>query len=241
MNQKRFNGRAFNELRPISVYWDPMSFSLSSLVFKTGKTSILCSVSLEDRVPKWLAGQGKGWLQAEYRLLPGSTPVRQKRELTHLSGRTQEIQRLISRTLRSCLEMQVIGEKTLLIDCDVIQADAGTRTASINGGWIVLKRACERLLEKGIISANPIKFQVAAVSVGLVNGMSLLDLDYEEDSNAEVDLNVASNSEGGLLEIQGTAEKEPFSRRKFDELIGLAEKGIGEINSSQLLALNEHF
>ena len=169
----RKEGRSLNTLRPFRVQWDPMSFSLSSLIVHTGKTSVLCSVCLQEGVPKWLKGQGKGWLSAEYRLLPGSTPQRQKREIGQLSGRTQEIQRRIGRRLRSGLGLEVLGEKTFLIDCDVIQADAGTRTAAITGSWIALSRACKLLIEKGDLFKNPLLGQVAAVSVGLIQSKLL--------------------------------------------------------------------
>ncbi len=238
-SNERLNGRAFNELRPFQIRWDPMAFSLSSLIIETGNTSVLCSVSIQEGVPDWLKGQGKGWLSAEYRLLPGSTPQRQKREMIKLSGRTQEIQRLIGRSLRAVLDFEALGEKTFLIDCDVIQADAGTRTASITGSWIALSRACKRLLDKGELRTNPLKAQVAAISVGLVNEKVLLDLDYKEDSTVDVDLNVVMETSGRLLEIQGTAEKNAFSREKLNEMIDLAEQGLKVINLNQLSALEE--
>ena len=172
----------------------------------TGRTAVLCSVCLEDKVPRWRKGEGLGWLSAEYRLLPGSTPQRQSRELMKLSGRTQEIQRLIGRSLRAVIDMERLGERTLLIDCDVIQADAGTRTASITGAWLALDQACRSLVGQGVLEQSPLVDQVAAVSVGLIDGQALLDLDYSEDSRAEVDLNVVQSGDGRLLEIQGTAE-----------------------------------
>ncbi len=235
---QRADGRGPNQLRAFDVRWDPMSFALSSLIVSTGKTSVLCSVCIEDRVPKWRAGYGKGWLSAEYRLLPGSTPQRQQRELLKLSGRTQEIQRLIGRSLRAVIDMKALGEKTLLIDCDVIQADAGTRTAAITGAWIALQKACTRLVEEGRISNDPLIGQVAAVSVGLVGGRPLLDLDYSEDSNADVDFNVVMASDGRFLEVQGTAEGEPFSRQELNSLLDLAEPGLASLHSSQRIALN---
>jgi ribonuclease PH len=216
-----------------------MGFAISSLIVRTGRTAVLCSVSHEQGVPRWRQGEGKGWLSAEYRLLPGSTPERQNRELLKLSGRTQEIQRLIGRSLRACLDMEALGENTLLIDCDVIQADAGTRTASITGAWIALQHACNQLLTNGVITRQPVRQQVAAVSVGLVQGTPLLDLDYSEDSRADVDLNVVMDGEGRLLELQGTAEGAPFSRSSLNGLLDLAEPGLTELMQHQRSALTQ--
>ena len=210
-----------------------MGFALSSLIVHTGRTAVLCSVCLEDSVPRWRKGEGLGWLSAEYRLLPGSTPQRQGRELMRLSGRTQEIQRLIGRSLRGVVDMERLGERSLLIDCDVIQADAGTRTAAITGAWLALRSACDRLLEQGLINQSPLLQQVAAVSVGLVGGQPLLDLDYSEDSVAEVDLNVVQAGDGRLLEIQGTAEGAPFSREQLDVLLDLAQPGLETLMAAQ--------
>ncbi len=236
-SQKRQDGRFSGELRPFKVTWEPMGFALSSLIVHTGRTSVLCSVCLEDGVPGWRMGKGKGWLSAEYRLLPGSTPQRQKRETLKLSGRTQEIQRLIGRSLRSVLDMTLLGERTFLIDCDVIQADAGTRTAAITGSWIALQSGVLRLIEQGKLIDNPIKAQVAAVSVGLLGETPLLDLDYSEDSNADVDLNVVMDSFGRFLELQGTAEGKPFTREQLIKLLDIAEPGIQYLHEAQLLAL----
>ena len=210
-----------------------MGFALSSLIVHTGRTAVLCSVCLEDSVPRWRKGEGLGWLSAEYRLLPGSTPQRQGRELMKLSGRTQEIQRLIGRSLRGVVDMERLGERSLLIDCDVIQADAGTRTAAITGAWLALRSACDRLLDQGLITQTPLLQQVAAVSVGLVGGQPLLDLDYSEDSVAEVDLNVVQAGDGRLLEIQGTAEGAPFSREQLDVLLDLAQPGLETLMAAQ--------
>ncbi len=235
----RSDGRKANELRPFEISWDPMGFALSSVIIRTGRTSVICSLSLDERIPQWREGQGQGWLSAEYRLLPGSTPKRQKRELLKLSGRTQEIQRLIGRSLRAVLDMSALGERTLLIDCDVIQADAGTRTAAITGAWIALFRGCDRLLDKGLLTNHPVKGQVAAVSVGLKSGSPLLDLDYSEDSSADVDLNVVMDSDGRFLEIQGTAEGAPFSREKLNDLLDFAEPGLKSLHEAQRLILNQ--
>ena len=235
----RADGRLFNEIRPFGITWDPMDFALSSVIIRTGRTEVICSVCLDESVPTWMKGQGKGWLSAEYRLLPCSTPNRQKRELLKLSGRTQEIQRLIGRSLRASLDMKALGERTLLIDCDVIQADAGTRTASITGSWLALAKGLERLVNKQILPLTPLKDQVAAISVGLLNGSPLLDLDYSEDSIADVDLNIVMNSQNHFLEIQGTAEKAPFTRHELSEILDLAEVGISQLHAAQAKALTE--
>jgi ribonuclease PH len=189
-----------------------MGFALSSLIVATGRTRVLCSLCVQEGVPRWRQGSGQGWLSAEYRLLPASTPERQGRELMKLSGRTQEIQRLIGRSLRASLDMAALGERTLLVDCDVLQADAGTRTASITGAWL-------------------------ALAVGLVDGRPLLDLDYGEDSRAAVDLNVVMDGQGRLLEIQGTAEGAPFSRPELNAMLDLAQAGISELQVQQKAAL----
>ena len=234
----RSDGRSAAALRPFSIQWDPMGFAISSLIVRTGRTAVLCSVCHQEGVPRWRQGQGEGWLSAEYRLLPGSTPERQNRELLKLSGRTQEIQRLIGRSLRACIDMEALGENTLLIDCDVIQADAGTRTASITGAWVALQHACNQLLAQGLVERQPITKQVAAVSVGLLKGNALLDLDYSEDSRADVDLNVVMDDQQNLLEIQGTAEGEAFSRSELNALLDLAEPGLDRLMEGQRDALS---
>ncbi len=235
----RVDGRSATALRPFSLTWDPMGFALSSVIIRTGSTEVLCSISLQEGVPKWREETGMGWLSAEYRLLPGSTPQRQEREILKLSGRTQEIQRLIARSLRAVIDMNCLGERTLLVDCDVIQADAGTRTAAISGAWIALQRGCDRLVDQNILSKHPVIEQVAAVSVGLVKGFPLLDLDYSEDSQADVDLNVVMTATGSLLEIQGTAEREPFDRGQLNQLLDLAENGLSALQKSQREALKK--
>ena len=237
--EERNDGRSAADLRPFAINWDPMGFAISSLIVRTGRTAVLCSVCHQEGVPRWRKGQGKGWLSAEYRLLPGSTPERQNRELLKLSGRTQEIQRLIGRSLRACIDMEALGENTLLIDCDVIQADAGTRTASITGAWVALQHACDQLLTQGLVTRQPVTKQVAAVSVGLVNSIPLLDLDYSEDSRADVDLNVVMDEHQHLLEIQGTAEGAAFSRSELNGLLDLAEPGLQQLMASQRQALLE--
>ena len=234
---RRRDGRRADGLRATRFAWDPMGFALASLVIETGDTRVLCSLCLEEEVPRWRRGSGQGWLSAEYRLLPASTPTRQSRELMKLSGRTQEIQRLIGRSLRAALDLEALGERTLLIDCDVLQADAGTRTASISGAWVVLAEGLRRLVEGQMLQRSPLRHQVTAVSVGLVDGVGLLDLDYSEDSRAEVDLNVVCDDQGRLLEIQGTAEGAPFRRDQLDGLLDLAESGMATLRQAQREAL----
>jgi ribonuclease PH len=239
MSPSRRDGRSADQLRPTRFSWDPMGFALSSVTVHTGRTAVICSVCWEEGVPKWRQGSGRGWLSADYRLLPASTPSRQPRELLKLSGRTQEIQRLIARSLRACLDLDQLGERTLQIDCDVLQADAGTRTAAITGSWVDLALALRRLERQGVLSGSALRQQVAAVSVGLVDGLALLDLDYSEDSRADVDLNVVMDGETQLLEIQGTAEGAPFSRAQLGELLDLAELGLEQLQHSQRQALEE--
>jgi ribonuclease PH len=239
MSPSRRDGRSADQLRPTRFNWDPMGFALSSVTVHTGRTAVICSVCWEEGVPKWRQGSGRGWLSADYRLLPASTPSRQPRELLKLSGRTQEIQRLIARSLRACLDLDQLGERTLQIDCDVLQADAGTRTAAITGSWVALALALRRLERQGVLSGSALRQQVAAVSVGLVDGLALLDLDYSEDSRADVDLNVVMDGETQLLEIQGTAEGAPFSRAQLGELLDLAELGLEQLQHSQRQALEE--
>lgn len=235
----RNDGRQADALRPTRFEWDPMGFALSSVTVHTGRTAVICSVCLEEGVPKWRQGSGKGWLSADYRLLPASTPNRQPRELMKLSGRTQEIQRLIARSLRACLDLEALCERSLHVDCDVLQADAGTRTASITGAWNALALGLRRLEQRGVLATSPLRGQVSAVSVGLVNGQALLDLDYSEDSRADVDLNVVMNANRDLLEIQGTAEGSPFSRTQLSQLLDLAEPGLMQLQRAQLLALDQ--
>ncbi|GDX72662.1 ribonuclease PH [Cyanobium sp.] len=239
MSPSRRDGRSADHLRPTRFSWDPMGFALSSVTVNTGRTAVICSVCLEEGVPKWRQGSGRGWLSADYRLLPASTPSRQPRELLKLSGRTQEIQRLIARSLRACLDLEQLGERSLQIDCDVLQADAGTRTAAITGSWVALALGLRRLERQGVLNSSPLRQQVAAVSVGLVDGLALLDLDYSEDSRAEVDLNVVMDGNAQLLEIQGTAEGAPFSRAQLGELLDLAELGLQQLQQSQRQALEE--
>jgi ribonuclease PH len=222
-----------NELRQVSFHSDFTKFATSSVLTRCGDTQVLCTVTITDGVPKFLTGTGTGWLTAEYRMLPGATPKRHDRELMKLSGRTQEIQRLIGRSLRSTLDFAILGEKTILVDADVLQADAGTRTTAITGGYVALAQAIHRLMERGELSRSPLVRQVAAVSVGLVAGKAFLDLDYPEDVAADVDFNVVMTDNRELIEVQGTAESGSFSRQQLNELLDLADTGIQELMAIQ--------
>ncbi len=237
MAWQRPDNRQPDELRPISFERDFTRFAMSSVLTRCGDTQVLCTVTLQEGVPRFLEGTGSGWLTAEYRMLPGATPKRQERELLKLSGRTQEIQRLIGRSLRSCLDMKALGERTLIVDADVLQADAGTRTTSITGGYVALADALNKLVKKGDLERSPLCQQVAAVSVGLLQGAAFLDLNYIEDVAAEVDFNVVMNDKLGMIETQGTAESGTFSRHQLNQLLDLAEKGIQELQIAQRQSL----
>lgn len=228
---KRGDGRAWDELRPVRVTPGIQSFAEGSVLIETGKTHVLCAVSIEDRVPAFLKGSGGGWVTAEYSMLPRATATRNQRDSTqgHVNGRSQEIQRLIGRSLRAVVDMPKLGERTLTVDCDVIQADGGTRTAAITGSYIALYLAMQHLVDMGVLKAVPMKNAVAATSVGIVHDNKLLDLCYDEDSAAGVDFNVVMTSKGEFVEIQGTAEGKPFDRDSVDHLLALAEKGIKEL------------
>ncbi len=233
MSWQRPDNRHPNELRSISFERDFTRFALSSVLTKCGDTQVLCTVTVQEGVPKFLDGTGRGWLTAEYRMLPGATPQRQDREFLKLSGRTQEIQRLIGRSLRACLDFEALGERTIIVDADVLQADAGTRTTSITGGYVAVADAIGKLLKTGKLDRSPLCHQVAAVSVGLLEGEPFLDHNYLEDVAAEVDFNVVMNDELGIIEAQGTAESGTFSRHQLNQLIDLAEKGIKELLAIQ--------
>ena len=228
---KRADGRAWNELRPIKITPGFQSFAEGSALIELGKTRVLCSVSVEERVPGFLRGGGSGWITAEYSMLPRATVTRTPRDssLGRIAGRSQEIQRLIGRSLRAVADLTALGERTLTVDCDVLQADGGTRTAAITGGYVALHQALQTLANMGVISSIPLKSAVAATSVGVVHGYRLLDLCYDEDFNAEVDFNVVMTSQGEFVEVQGTAEGKPFSKETIDALLSLAEKGIKEL------------
>jgi ribonuclease PH len=225
--------RQSNQLRQISFQSDFTKFATSSVLTDCGDTRVLCTVTIKDGVPKFLAGTGTGWLTAEYRMLPGATPQRHDREVLKLSGRTQEIQRLLGRSLRSTLDFALLGEKTILVDADVIQADAGTRTTAITGGYVALVEAIQQLLDRGELSVSPLVRQVAAVSVGLIEGEAFLDLDYPEDVAADVDFNVVMTDRRELIEVQGTAESGSFSRHQLNELLDFADAGIQELMMRQ--------
>jgi ribonuclease PH len=237
----RADGRSIEEMRSASFERDFTVFAPGSVLVSMGRTRVLCTASVEDRVPPWMRGSGKGWVTAEYSLLPGSTGERVTREAAKgkQSGRTQEIQRLIGRSLRSVCDMVALGELQVTVDCDVLQADGGTRTASICGGYVALHDAFARLVQKGTLRANPLSEAVAAVSVGIVDGACMLDLPYEEDSRAEVDMNVVMTSSGRYVEVQGTAEGMPFTRGELDEMLGLAEHGIAQLLEVQAAVLAE--
>lgn len=237
MTWTRPDGRTPNQLRPVRFERQFTRFAAGSVLTHCGDTQVLCTVTVQPGVPRFLEGTGKGWLTAEYRMLPGATPQRQSREFMKLSGRTQEIQRLIGRSLRSTLDMQVLGERTLLVDADVLQADAGTRTTSITGGFVALSDAIAKLIERGELERSPIRHQVAAVSVGLLEGEPFLDLNYPEDVGAEVDFNVVLNQDLQLIELQGTAEDNSFSRSQLNQMLDMAEKGIQELLVAQQQAL----
>lgn len=232
-------GRAADQLRPVRIVLDPLEFPEGSALIEQGRTRVLCTVTVEERVPPFLAGSGRGWVTAEYGMLPRATPTRSPREAVQgrPSGRTQEIQRLIGRALRAVVDLDKLGERTFIVDCDVLQADGGTRTAAITGAWVALVRAVGRLRAEGLLEADPIKQAVAAVSVGIVGGVPVLDLEYAEDSQAQVDLNVVMAADGRLVEIQGTAEAEPFSREQLNQLLDLAEVGIRQLLKAQQAAL----
>ncbi len=233
MTWQRPDGRQADQLRPITFETDFTRFADASVLTRCGDTQVLCTVSIEPGVPRFLFGQGKGWLTAEYRMLPGATVQRQRRELMKLSGRTQEIQRLIGRSLRSCMDFELLGERTITVDADVLQADAGTRTTSITGGFVALSLAMEKLVKAGELERSPILNQVAAVSVGLLEGEAFLDLNYPEDVAADIDCNVVMNGDLNLIEIQGTAEAGSFSRGQLNQILDVAEKGIKELFAVQ--------
>ena len=236
---QRPSGRAPADLRPVSIERHFTKHAAGSVLVSFGDTRVICTASVEERVPPWLRGKDSGWLTAEYGMLPGATGSRNGREAARgkQGGRTVEIQRLIGRSLRAVMDLKGLGPRSVTIDCDVIQADGGTRTASITGGYVALVDAMNKLVADGKVKANPLHGQLAAVSVGIYNGEPVLDLDYAEDSQAETDMNVVMNEAGGFIEIQGTAEGHAFSRQELDGLLGHAEKGIGELIEIQRAAL----
>ena len=229
----RSEGRNAGQLRKLDIKMDVAPFAEGSCLISTGQTRVLCTASVQEEVPSWREKSGKGWVTAEYSMLPRATHTRTRRERGRVSGRTQEIQRLIGRALRSVVDMEVIAGKTVIVDCDVIQADGGTRTACVTGATVALRSAFDNLVREGLIDRNPMSSLVAGVSVGIVRGQMLLDLDYSEDSAAQVDLNVIATAKGELVEVQGTAEGQPFSRDNFDELLDMALSGIEELTAFQ--------
>ncbi len=237
----RKDGREPDELRPVTFTRDYTEFAAGSVLVEFGRTRVLCTASAEERVPPWMRGKGRGWVTAEYSMLPGSTSERSDREAARgrQSGRTQEIQRLIGRSLRAVTDLTAMGEVQVTVDCDVLQADGGTRTASICGGYVALHDAFSRLVAAKTMGAHPITDVCAAVSVGVVDALAHLDLDYSEDVRAEVDMNVVMTGAGRFVEVQGTAEGLPFSRTELDDLLGLAEAGIGRIFELQQVTLAE--
>jgi ribonuclease PH len=241
MSNKRTDGRADNEARPLKINTDYTMFAEGSVLVSSGNTKIICTASVDNKVPDWLMGPDKkarhGWVTAEYGMLPRSTGSRRKRETAKIDGRTQEIQRLIGRSLRSVVDLNALGNHTIWIDCDVIQADGGTRTASITGGFVALILALRKISQAGQIKEFPVKEYLAAISVGIVNQQSLLDLKYDEDKNAEVDMNVVMLDSGEFVEVQGTAEGKTYSRAQLNSMLDLAEQGIRSHIATQKIIL----
>ncbi len=235
MKGRRADGRRPGDIRRIEAALGVQKHAEGSVLFSMGETRVLCAATVEDRVPPFLRGTGKGWVTAEYSMLPRATNTRVAREARtgKVQGRTHEIQRLVGRSLRAVVDFEALGERTITIDCDVLQADGGTRTASINGAWIALRLACRKLLEAGEARRDPVFGRVAAVSVGIVGGRVLADLDYSEDSAAEVDMNVVMTGDGRLIEVQGTAEREPFSRAQLDAMLDAAAAAGKKILAAQ--------
>jgi ribonuclease PH len=227
--------RGPDELRPVAIEPGFVRTATGSALISMGETRVICTASAQNSVPRWMAGSGRGWVTAEYGMLPASTGERKQRDITkgRLDGRSVEIQRLIGRSLRGVVDLTALGERSIYVDCDVLQADGGTRCASITGGMVALRLACERLLAEGRLERSPLTGTVAAVSCGMVDGVALLDLDYPEDSAAEVDANVVMTGEGGLVEVQATAERTPLSRAHLDDLLALAARGIEQLRAAQ--------
>lgn len=236
----RPSGRTSNQLRPTQITRNFTNHAEGSVLIEVGETRVLCNASIEEGVPRFLKGKNQGWLTAEYGMLPRSTHTRNQREAAKgkQSGRTLEIQRLIGRSLRSAVDLSLLGEHTITIDCDVLQADGGTRTASISGACVALVDAINFMLKKNMLKTNPLKYRIAAVSVGIYKGTPVLDLDYAEDSAAETDMNIVMNEDRGIIEIQGTAEGETFNQDELHQLVALAQQGIQELLDIQKVALS---
>ncbi|MBE9529349.1 MAG: ribonuclease PH [Proteobacteria bacterium] len=237
----RADGRAIDELRPVEITRKYLEFAEGSVLVKFGSTHVICTATAEESVPGFMRGQGRGWITAEYSMLPRSSPQRIRRESTagKVKGRTQEIQRLIGRSLRAVFDLDALGERTITIDCDVIQADGGTRTASVTGAYIAVMDTLAALKEKGLLDKIPVLDSIAGVSVGVVDGTAVLDLDYKEDSAAEVDMNIIMTGSGKFVEVQGTAESDPFSKEQLDSIIALGTHGIKELTELQKRVLAE--
>jgi ribonuclease PH len=236
----RSGDREPNELRPITIEPGFVRTATGSALISCGETRVICTASVQESVPRWMLGKGRGWVTAEYGMLPASTGDRKQRDISkgRLDGRTVEIQRLIGRSLRGVVDFEALGERTIYVDCDVLQADGGTRCASITGGYVALELACRKLVDAGKLGKVPLTGTVAAVSCGIVDGVPMLDLDYPEDSSAEVDANVVMTGDGGLVEVQATAERTPLSRAHLDDLLALAQHGIEGLREVQAAAVS---
>lgn len=237
MSYTRPDGRALDQIRNTKITPNISPYAEGSALIEVGGTKVICTASIEDRVPMFMRNKGIGWVTAEYAMLPRATNTRTQRESQRPAGRTQEIQRLIGRSLRAVVDTKLLGERQIILDCDVIQADGGTRCASITGAYVALALACRRLVRQSIIKTSPILSEVAAVSVGIMEGTPILDLAYAEDSTAEVDMNIVCTGAGKFIEIQGTAEREPFTREQMDDMVKLAEIGINRLFELQRNAL----
>ena len=238
MSYERPDNRAHDQIRNTKITPNISPYAEGSALIEVGGTKVICTATVEDRVPMFLRNKGLGWVTAEYAMLPRATNTRTQREIQRPSGRTQEIQRLIGRSLRAIVDTKALGERQIFIDCDVIQADGGTRCASITGAYVALSLACQKLMKHGTLKTSPILSEVAAISVGVVEGTPILDLCYAEDSNAEVDMNIVCTGAGKFIEIQGTAEREPFTREQMNEMLAMAETGINQLFTIQRYALN---
>lgn len=238
MSYERHDKRSADQPRNVKITPNISPYAEGSALIEVGGTKVICTASVEDRVPLFLRNKGLGWVTAEYAMLPRATNTRTQRESQRPSGRTQEIQRLIGRSLRAVVDAKLLGERQIYLDCDVIQADGGTRCASITGAYVALALACRKLVKQGTVKTNPIVSEVAAVSVGIIEGTPILDLAYVEDSEADVDMNIVCTGAGKFIEIQGTAEREPFTREQMDEMLKLAETGVNKLFEAQRAALN---
>jgi ribonuclease PH len=239
VSPERSEGRGPGDLRPTTIEPGFVRTATGSALISCGETRVICTASVQESVPRWMAGRGRGWVTAEYGMLPASTGERKQRDVSkgRPDGRTVEIQRLIGRSLRGVIDFDALGERTIYIDCDVLQADGGTRCASITGGYVALELACRRLQSESLLERSPLTGSVAAISCGVVEGVPLLDLDYREDSSAEVDANVVMTGEGGLVEVQATAERTPLSRAHLDDLLALSQRGIERLREIQAAAV----